>query len=923
MADNNLSIEGFDLAQAPAGVATGAVGRVDSVVGRVTITRTDGSQVTAESGQQVFKGDQVTTAIDGKLGIVFADNSSFSIGEKGSMTIDEMVYDPGSQTGKSVLNIATGVFSFVSGTLAKSGPDSMTLMTPVAVIGIRGTTGAGKAAPAGQTNTFALLPDAAGTVGEVSITTQSGTATMNVAYQALQVTSPFLPPPAPVVMPQSIMAKAFGGVTSSLPAASQPPSAPIGPAGGTTQSAIGAQQVVQQVAAATSRAFDQAMTQGGGNIDGAFAAATQVAAVAATIISNLTPVGAGAAGAPSFASVEAALNAVIGNAVAIGLAGSGAPVAGAESRAPVPFGPGGFPGVFGPAPSGPGFGGPGQGPNPVFRDPGFRGPDVGGPENGQFGIGVPGFGFGPFGPGQFDPSGRFVAGQFDLGFVPPESRSFQEINADPRNAQPERTVSVFQETLNATTGNDTLVGGDNNTQFTMRQGTTLGGNDSVNGGGGQDELNLTHIYNFEGAWDLTNRMITYKFTPSSGSLTSGTVTTISIEQLYADNGIETVKRIPIDPTSGFGYLRSGTENADTLTLANGTVIAGFTVGTSGVTRGTLTFGGGGNDTITGSVASDDIYGGADNDTITGGAGADQLYGGDGNDTFVFAASDFASAESANGGVGTDTLSISGANAFSSGTLAGIEALTFTASATATFAAAQVYTSSSLASALAVTGSGGTDAIIVNLSSAQTITLADWTFASWTSGTDTITLNGSTDADVITGSSQRDTISGGAGADTISGGANADTIDGGGGADTITTGTGSDTVRFQGTLATLGVDSISDFTKGSGGDILSFDLSDLGLANGTFTDSFAGTADIILMKTSGYADIAAAATALAASTTTATNAIFAFWDSDDSVTRIVHTTSADTNGTETELATIASASQANHDTLTTDNFASVA
>ena len=203
------TFEGLELAQAPAGGAPAAVGRVDSVIGRVTITRADGSQVQGETGLPIFKGDQVTTAVDGKLGIVFADNSSFSIGERGNMTIDEMVYDPGTQTGKSVLNIATGVFSFVSGQLAKAGPDSMTLNTPVAVIGIRGTTGAGKAAPSGQPNTFAILPDAAGSVGEVSVTTQSGTTTMNVAYQALQVTSPFLPPPTPVVVSQVVMAKAF------------------------------------------------------------------------------------------------------------------------------------------------------------------------------------------------------------------------------------------------------------------------------------------------------------------------------------------------------------------------------------------------------------------------------------------------------------------------------------------------------------------------------------------------------------------------------------------------------------------------------------------------------------------------------------------------------------------------------------------
>lgn len=184
MTDGNPAAENVELAQAPAGGGPSqAVGRVDSVIGRVTITRVDGTQAAAETGQPIFQGDQITTAIDGKLGIVFADNTSFSIGEKGSMTIDEMVYDPSAQTGKSVLNVTTGVFSFVSGQLAKSSPDAMVLKTPTAVIGIRGTTAMGKV---GVTSTFAIVPDGSGGVtGELTITTPGGTVVMNVPFQAL------------------------------------------------------------------------------------------------------------------------------------------------------------------------------------------------------------------------------------------------------------------------------------------------------------------------------------------------------------------------------------------------------------------------------------------------------------------------------------------------------------------------------------------------------------------------------------------------------------------------------------------------------------------------------------------------------------------------------------------------------------------
>ncbi len=55
------------------------------------------------------------------------------------MVLDEMVYDPGTQEGSVSLSVIQGVFTFVSGEIAKTDPDAMTLDTPVATIGIRGT----------------------------------------------------------------------------------------------------------------------------------------------------------------------------------------------------------------------------------------------------------------------------------------------------------------------------------------------------------------------------------------------------------------------------------------------------------------------------------------------------------------------------------------------------------------------------------------------------------------------------------------------------------------------------------------------------------------------------------------------------------------------------------------------------------------
>ena len=56
----------------------------------------------------------------------------------------------------------------MSGQVAKSGDDAMVVGTPVASIGIRGTTVAGKAAAEGSSNSITLLPDDGG-VGQIAV----------------------------------------------------------------------------------------------------------------------------------------------------------------------------------------------------------------------------------------------------------------------------------------------------------------------------------------------------------------------------------------------------------------------------------------------------------------------------------------------------------------------------------------------------------------------------------------------------------------------------------------------------------------------------------------------------------------------------------------------------------------------------------
>ena len=46
------------------------------------------------------------------------------------MTIDEMVYNPEGQEGSFAANMVSGVFSFISGEIAKTDPEGMLVKTP-------------------------------------------------------------------------------------------------------------------------------------------------------------------------------------------------------------------------------------------------------------------------------------------------------------------------------------------------------------------------------------------------------------------------------------------------------------------------------------------------------------------------------------------------------------------------------------------------------------------------------------------------------------------------------------------------------------------------------------------------------------------------------------------------------------------------
>jgi hypothetical protein len=123
------------------------IGKVISATGSVTIEHVNAVVVQAtlpaqagqtKVGDPVYQGDVVRTGADGRVGINFTDGTSFNLSNNANMALNEFVYDPNGKSNSTLFNLSKGTFTFVAGKIAKTG--DMKIDTPVATMGIRGTT---------------------------------------------------------------------------------------------------------------------------------------------------------------------------------------------------------------------------------------------------------------------------------------------------------------------------------------------------------------------------------------------------------------------------------------------------------------------------------------------------------------------------------------------------------------------------------------------------------------------------------------------------------------------------------------------------------------------------------------------------------------------------------------------------------------
>ena len=140
--------------QAP---SSSPIGSIIDLEGSVSVRHVNGQQDVLAEGDSVYEDDLLITGPAGSAEIQFVDETKFSIGPNGRMTLDDFVFNPNTGVGEMGVSVVQGLFRFVSGKVAHSGEDNMLVKLPTGTIGIRGTHVVGQAAAEGYENKVTLL----------------------------------------------------------------------------------------------------------------------------------------------------------------------------------------------------------------------------------------------------------------------------------------------------------------------------------------------------------------------------------------------------------------------------------------------------------------------------------------------------------------------------------------------------------------------------------------------------------------------------------------------------------------------------------------------------------------------------------------------------------------------------------------------
>lgn len=153
------------------------IGQVGTLQGEASVTRGNAAAAALKVRDPIFKNDTLSTGPNSALGVTFDDQTTFSLSANTRIVVNEFVYAEGGHNNSASIAVEVGTAAFVASLVAKTG--TMKITTPVATLGIRGTTGVvdvpqGPAATGTEEPRVKLYPDTDGHVGQIDVFNPQG-----------------------------------------------------------------------------------------------------------------------------------------------------------------------------------------------------------------------------------------------------------------------------------------------------------------------------------------------------------------------------------------------------------------------------------------------------------------------------------------------------------------------------------------------------------------------------------------------------------------------------------------------------------------------------------------------------------------------------------------------------------------------------
>ena len=175
-----------------------AVGSVEKATGPAELFRSK-EKLNVKRDTGIEMNDDIRTG-NGVVGIGFDDKTKVQIEKHSKLIIDDFVYDASNPTtSKLGLKVALGTVKYASGLIAKNNRQAVAISTPTARIGVLGTAFSMTVDEIGK-SLIILLPNADGSVGEISVESDVGQVILNQAYQATVVGASENNPTPPVIL---------------------------------------------------------------------------------------------------------------------------------------------------------------------------------------------------------------------------------------------------------------------------------------------------------------------------------------------------------------------------------------------------------------------------------------------------------------------------------------------------------------------------------------------------------------------------------------------------------------------------------------------------------------------------------------------------------------------------------------------------